>query len=317
LIAKAQDLSSLEFKGFVDDNLLLRLYTAIAEHQTYPIVFSSWWVSSPPTTEPTFPFYYRLCILPLTEPNQQLFPHHYLAHLLSVEGLEINDLFLEGRTDEEAIVDAYAKVERRSTGLTKLVMRGVLEGQEDQFIQDVARIVSRSELHTLVIDMGKEEEGRARILESIQWKHVRDLEIEMDKESVGIHAMKALVGGRNKEKESVVLDRFGFQSDSSEAETVLGEKTALLQSFVASTSIKSLRLGVHVNPSDMESVLNAMDVSRLESIVLRTIGYSADEVDGVLDCLARARNLRHAYLSGSLTQEQNAKMQEKGVSLYC
>ncbi|KAG0237895.1 hypothetical protein B0O80DRAFT_519814 [Mortierella sp. GBAus27b] len=327
LIAKAQNLSSLEFKGLIDGNSLLRLYTAIAEHQTYPITFSSWWVRIPSSTEPNQqrfdraflggPDHAQLCIPPLTEPNQQLLPHQYLAHLLSVEGLEINELFLEGRTDEEAIVDAYAKVERRSTGLTKLIMRGVLEGQEDQFIQDVARIVSLSELRTLVIDMGKKEEGRARILDSIQWKHIRDLEIEMDKESVGIHAMRALVEGRSKEKGSVELSRFGFQSDSSEVETVLDEKTALLRSFVASTSIKSLRLGIHVAPSDMESVLNAMDVSRLESIVLRTIGYSADEVDGVLDCLARARNLRHAYLSGSLTQEQHARMQEKGISLHC
>ncbi|KAG0200835.1 hypothetical protein BGX31_003980, partial [Mortierella sp. GBA43] len=73
------------------------------------------------------------------------------------------------------------------------------------------------------------------------------------------------------------------------------ECAALFKSFVASTSLKGLYLFVLMTPSDMESVLNSMDVSRLEEILLRAKGYSSPQVDCVLDCLTNAHNLQNTW----------------------
>jgi hypothetical protein len=184
---------------------------------------------------------------------------------------------------------------------------------EEAYIKYLATVVSWSELSSLDINLAYEE-GRAQILESIQWKHIRSLEIGMDKASIGTRAMKALVEGRDKEQGQVELDVFSFRFHS--LETVSSECAALCKSFMASTSIKKLRLFVSMTPSDMESVLNSMDVSRLEWIRLRAKGYSSEQVDGVLDCLTNAHNLQRVWLySYTPTQEQKKRMQQRGVAL--
>jgi hypothetical protein len=68
----------------------------------------------------------------------------------------------------------------------------------------------------------------------------------------------------------------------------------------------------------MESVLNSMDVSRLEVISLRAKRYSSEQVDRVLDCLTNAHNLQKValrYMYYTPTQEQKERMQERGVNL--
>ncbi|KAI8358990.1 hypothetical protein B0O80DRAFT_485021 [Mortierella sp. GBAus27b] len=272
LCAKAQDLSSLTFCGNIADSLLLRLYVAVSEHQTCPIRFVT----------------RSLCIPPLTtESNQGHSTHQYLAHLLNVGGVDIKELVLEGWTDEEAVVDAFAK--------------------------SVARIVSRSELRKIEIDL-RPEERRAQVLESIQWKHISQLEIRVDNESAGSRAMRALVEGRNKWNGPVELDEFDLGSSS--YPTVSAEQAEDLRSFVASTSIKKLKLWLHMTLSDMESVLRAADVSRLEVIEPKANGYTDDEVDGVYDCLADAHCLRRVFLySYYPTQEQKERMRKRGVKL--
>ncbi|KAI8350945.1 hypothetical protein B0O80DRAFT_500291 [Mortierella sp. GBAus27b] len=297
LLARTTGLSSLGFQGDIDDLSLVRLFMEIAECQTYPITFTS----------------RSLCIPPLaTLSDQSPTLHHYLSHFLGV--LDVNgvtlSLVLKGDIKVSAVVDALAKVEMDPIGVKTLELRNVL----GQSIKNVATIVSRSELSSLVIDLTWEGEERVQILESIQWKHIRSLDIEVDKESTGTRAMKALVEGRDKEKGQVELDYFEFYSRS--FFRMSSEWAAQCKSFVASTSIKRLVLGVDMTPSDMESVLNSMDVTRLELIWLRAEGYSSSEVDRVLDCLTNAHNLQKVELAYHFpTQEQIQRMQERGVTL--
>ncbi|KAG0218864.1 hypothetical protein B0O80DRAFT_259384 [Mortierella sp. GBAus27b] len=238
LIVNAPDLSSLDLQGDIDDSILLRLFMAIAEHQTCPINLAS----------------KQLCIPPLTTaPNQSLDSHQYLAHLLNVDGVRIDQLVLEGCTDEEAIVEAFAKVERDRTGLKELTIRGVCKRQGEQFIQNVARIVSRSELDRLVIQL-EGEERRVKILESIQWKHIRHLSIDMHTENVGRLAVEALVNGRDNVEGPVELESFQFNTPSSE--TITAEHAELVRSFVASTLVNGRHLLVVV-PSNTESMVKA------------------------------------------------------------
>ncbi|KAI8349610.1 hypothetical protein B0O80DRAFT_429020 [Mortierella sp. GBAus27b] len=297
LVAKAPNLSSLTFHGDIDDLTLIRVYIAVAEHQKYPITFGS----------------RSLCIPPLTIASPQpLAAHQYLNHLLDVGGPKIDEIVLEGSADEEGMVDAIANVEGQSIGLKNLKVGGKMQG--GQYVQNVARIVSRSELPRLWIDLRGEEE-RVQILESIQWKHIRSLSIRVDRESVETRAMKALVEGRDKEKGQVELDYFEFWSHS--FETVSSEFPALCKSFVASTSIENLYLWVHVTPSDMESVLKSMDMSRLRWITLWPEGYSSNQVDCILDCLNNAHNLQKVWLYlYDRTQEQIQRMKVRGVEFF-
>jgi hypothetical protein len=221
-------------------------------------------------------------------------------------------------SDRSALVGAAANVFASSkwdgTSLLELTM-DTPHRLGDTCIKNLAATVSLSELRSLVIELeGKEGEERAQILESIQWKHIRSLYIRMDKASTGTRAMKALVEGRDKEQGQVELDYFRFFSYSND--TVSSEFLALCKSFVASTSIKTLELSVTMTSSDMESVLNSMDVSRLEVIELWAKGYSSDQVDRVLDCLENARKLTSVKLSSyTPTEEQIQRMQERGVTL--
>ncbi|KAG0220849.1 hypothetical protein BGX31_010459 [Mortierella sp. GBA43] len=243
LIANVADLSSLSFQGDIDNPILLRLYMAIAEYQTYPVTIVA----------------KSLCIPPLTTaPNQSVASHQHLANLLNVDGVRIDQLVLEGRTDEEAIVDAFAKVERNRTGLKELTIKGVCERQGEQFIEDAASIVSRSELDRLDIQL-EGDERRVKILESIQWKHIRHLRIEMHQECVGTLAMKALVKGRNKVEGTSELEYFGFFLHPPSAAST--EQAELLQSFAQSTLVKV------VAPPSIASVFTKIELVAGHSIL--------------------------------------------------
>ncbi|KAG0221998.1 hypothetical protein B0O80DRAFT_259473 [Mortierella sp. GBAus27b] len=286
LISKVQDLSSLGFQGDIEDSILIQLYMEIAKHQTCPITF----------------FAKSLCIPPLTTVSNKELLSPYAVHLLDAISVEIDELDLRvGRVEKFG-------VKRNSEGLMELAMAG--DGK--QFIQDAAWIVSRFKLGKLVIHMedGKHEE----ILESIQWGHIRHLDIKMDNDSAGIRTMKTLVEGRYKWKGPLELEFFQFLALSSK--TASGEQAEYLRSFVESTSIKTLSLFVQMTPSDLESMVKTADVSRLEEIELRASGYSEDQVDAVLDCLANAEKLQKVKLwSYGSTQGQIQRMQERGVSL--
>ncbi|KAI8359033.1 hypothetical protein B0O80DRAFT_260258 [Mortierella sp. GBAus27b] len=296
LVSRTPNLSSLTFQGSIDNCLLTVLFITVAEYQTYPITFPS----------------KSACIPPLRPRSAAaLTPQQYLDYLLNVVHVESLDLW--GRTREETVLEVLAQLERNSTGLKRLGLQNVSRELGSPFIKKVAKVVSRSELRSLYMDLRREEE-RALILESIQWKHMRHLDIRMEKESMVTRVMDALVEGRNKEKGQVELDYFKLFSSSTE--TVSTECTALLRSFVA-TPIKKLQLRVHMTHSDLESVLNSMDVSRLEEIFLRAKGYSSSQVDNVLNYLTNAHHsLREVHLQWYVpTQQQKKRMQERGVKL--
>ncbi|KAI8349609.1 hypothetical protein B0O80DRAFT_429019 [Mortierella sp. GBAus27b] len=298
LVAKAPNLSSLTFKGEVDNLMLVRLYIAVADYQKYPITFGS----------------RSLCIPPWTGTSPQpLAAHQHLSHLLNVGGPKIDKLVLEGGADEEGIVGAFANVEGYSTGLKELTICRVSDTQGEQMIRNVANIISRSELDKIEIHLGREKRW-AQVLEWIQWKHIRSLQVYVEKESVGIHAIKALAKGRDKMKGPTKLEFFQFRVRA--AETSSSEQSALLRSFVASTSIKTFWCFVQMTHPDMEAMLKAADVSRLEEIHLVVDGYSSPQMDSVMDCLAHANKLQKVpiYLYHP-TQEQKERMKARGVQI--
>ncbi|KAI8359030.1 hypothetical protein B0O80DRAFT_424019 [Mortierella sp. GBAus27b] len=235
------------------------------------------------------------------------------THSIAIIGVSGKD-FIE-RSSLQTRNDDFSNLRHRSIDTLKDIRvtdRDKLGGAQIKYLSTV---VSWSELCSLVIDLRVEEgEERAQILEYIQWRHMRTLEIQVDKESTGVRAMKLVVEGRNKEQGQVELDYFHLYSYY--FDTVSSECASLCKSFVALTSIKDLSLSVRMTPSDMESVLNSMDVTRLEVIRLKANAYSSKEVDRVLDCLTIAHNLKTVVLSWyTPTQQQIQRMHKRGVAL--
>ncbi|KAI8349322.1 hypothetical protein B0O80DRAFT_501415 [Mortierella sp. GBAus27b] len=292
MVSRAPNLSGLSLNDVGKE--VLQVCDAITEQQMYPITISR--------TD------YQARILPPTSGSRHSTGtiHH------CDERIEVLDSDWCGLVGLIMDVDVL----RKSKESSEFKELNVLDSDQlgEAYIKYIATVVSRSELRKFVIDLRIEEE-RAQILESIQWKHIRTLEIWMEKESVPTSAMKALMEGRDKERGQVELDFFRFYSFSSV--TVSGECIALFKSFVASTSIKELLLNVPMTPFDMESVFQTMDMSRSEVLWLNPKGYSCSEVDRILDCLVNAHNLRKVGLSSWYTHtvEQIQRMQQRGVAL--
>ncbi|KAI8348950.1 hypothetical protein B0O80DRAFT_461539 [Mortierella sp. GBAus27b] len=294
-------ITGLTFQGYVDDLLLIGLYHSIAEHQRYPIIF----------------IFRKRRIPPSTASHQSVSGHQYLSHLPSLVSIQMDQLRLNGKAEEEAAVDILVKLERGAAGLKKLSLSGSFEERGDQFLKKVASVISRHEVRKLEVNLNETKGGGMRVLsafEGDQWKYINHLEIAVSEESVGAGAMKAVVEGRDKVHGPLELDYFYFMFPSTPK--LSGELLTLVRSFVASTSMKSLDLYVRMTPTDMGSVLSSMEASRLEEMKLLPDQYSTSQVDSLLDCLTNAHSLRRLYLDSYIpTQGQKKRMQARGVDL--
>jgi len=93
-------------------------------------------------------------------------------------------------------------------------------------------------------------------------------------------------------------------------------KGDLLQTFVASTSIKELLLQVDMTLEQILSLLKSTDFSRLERLKLYTEGFDSAKVDAILGGLLHATSLKKLILHGAIiSNEQKSKMKVKGVAL--
>lgn len=222
--------------------------------------------------------------------NQPLADHQYLSHLLNVGGgTGVTKLVLEGSEGENDVVELFTKLERDITGLKVLEVKGDSWTQGDQLFQSVASVVSRSELHKLWLDLREE---RVEVLQPIQWSHLRDLHIRIDKECMATGVLKALVEGTNKMPGRIGLEHFSFGSSS---DTIItAEQAELLRSFVASTLLKTLELSLYVASAHMVSVLKAADLSQMEEVAMSTKWYSKEQEGSVLEYLKTGTSLRKA-----------------------
>jgi hypothetical protein len=238
--------------------------------------------------------------------------HMEHVHMLTVyDERSVHELDFNGLDD--LAVDAIAKATTNGSTFTKLRL-----GRDDQlgdsFINNLCSIVSKSELHTIGIRM-REDPGRVRILESIQWKHLRYLRIILKPGTFETSVMRALVDGVTKMSEKVELVGFGFGGETSDTPLTLPEGD-LLQTFVASTSIENLVLFVDMTLEQMLSLLKLTDVSRMHYLQLYTGGFDSAKVDAILDGLQRAKKLRELRLHGAnVTYEQQSRMRARGVDL--
>jgi hypothetical protein len=72
-------------------------------------------------------------------------------------GTGITKLVLEGSEGEKDVAELFAKLKRDITGLKVLEVKGDSWTQEDQLFQNVARVVSRTELYNFGLTRKKKE----------------------------------------------------------------------------------------------------------------------------------------------------------------
>jgi hypothetical protein len=300
LVAKATRLSSLclEIDALRDDYFqFLGHLNAISEYQTYPITIRGLDFCIPP---------------PSRESNKAMTGHRYLDDLTKAYFQRSRVLTLDGSDQDEQVVGVLAKAVDYGTGLDLLVLERVGE-LCDPLINNISRII-QSELRFLSVYMRKDE-GRVRVLQSIQWEHLRELRIWLTPGTFETSVMRALVDGVQNASGNVELVTFCFRSETNAPLTLPQEQ--LLQTFIASMSLKRLALAVDMTLEQMLSLFRSMDVSKLQTLDLWVKGFDSVKVDFILDGLQHASSLIALALHhANLTQEQKRHMLAKGVLLY-
>jgi len=300
LITKASNLSDLAIgTGALEkDNgslYVLEAYNAIAEHRTYPIHFKDLNLVIPPS---------------LRESNQSKATQELLKfYCQNGSGM------LDADRLDEVVVDTLAKAIATTNGSAFEALDLRRDDQlGDVFINNISSIVSRSELHEIWM-CTREDSGRVRILESIQWKHLRRLDIRLKRGTFETRVMRALVDVVTKMSEKVELDQFWFWSESWDTPLTLPEGD-LLQTFVASVSFKILVLLVDMTLDQILSLLKSTDFSRLEKLLLWAKDFDSVKVDAIIDGVGHATKLSVLELEHAhITDEQRRRMKSKGISL--
>jgi len=293
MIAKAPNLAHLVLSN--DIGMVLSVFNAIAEHQTYPVTFPDEQLRiSPPTNGPP----------------QPMGDIKDMTALLKVLAGRIESVDL-CQKQLESIVAAFA-AETRSR-LKELTVCGVNRNLGKQCIEDLASIVARPELRKLDIDLEDEEE-RVSILKSIQWEHIRDLTIRMDEESQGMGPLKAIVDGIKVSGRSD-LDCFGVCYGPPRTVLPIAQEQ-LLQSIVASTSLVRLQVDATMTLKQVQSLLESAKVSRLQHLILPCADFKSTDVDTILNKLQQATQLQSVTLLGATTTNaQTDRMKAKKITL--
>jgi hypothetical protein len=299
LIRKVPNLSSLAIGTRplgCANGYTLNVYSVIAERWTYPINFKVW---------------NRTIAPPPRGSEQAMTTEQCMEHFLKLHcecagtTLYVNEL-------DESTVDTIAKATRDGSAFKELEL--TRDGRlGESFIHNISSIVAQSELHRIEV-YTREEEGRVRILDSIQWKHLRDFEIRLKPGTFETSVMRALVDSVKKMPAKVEMEKFWFLSDSDTPMTF--PQGDLLQVFVASVSFEWLTLQVTLTVEQLLLLFRSTNFSRLEILKLWAKGFDAIKVDALLDGLQEATKLIHLHLLfANITGEQKSRMRAKGVIL--
>ncbi|KAG0236276.1 hypothetical protein B0O80DRAFT_495543 [Mortierella sp. GBAus27b] len=217
LVAKTPNLSSLLLHTRWKQ--VPAVYSAIATHQNCPITFRN----------------LSLRILP-PSPRQTIVPLQDLTQLFEKHGAQIETCKLDDELDD-GVFKAFAEATRMDSSLKELVLhKASSQGVNDDCVTDLARLISQSEIRKLQIDLEDEDE-RARIFESIQWKNLRQLGIKMGDSNQWARVMEVLEESSKKAGVPIELERLTLEHQND----TFADYEQLL-SFVASRSIRHIEV---------------------------------------------------------------------------
>ncbi|KAF9987974.1 hypothetical protein BGZ65_000660, partial [Modicella reniformis] len=290
LIAMAPNLKGLTLHD--SEERFNALYSDIAQYQTYPIDLEN----------------LSLRILPPTsESRQSKVVLQDLADLYRVHGRQIETCMFDDKVDDSA-VEALAEATRNGSRLKELTL-SISKKFSNKRAKDLASIVAHSELRKFMVVV-RAADVLVPILESIQWKHLRQLEISLGQGFLAA-AMKTMVDGM-KISERVELEDFTLHT----RDAMSSGDEELLASFLALSSLKQVHLRLAMTLGQARSLIEMADLSRLQRLTLSTEGFDSAKLQIVLDALQNATELQTLCLSeAKITEKQIEQMSARDVTL--
>ncbi|KAF9272931.1 hypothetical protein BGZ68_001971 [Mortierella alpina] len=230
-----------------------------------------------------------------------------LPHMLQVYGTQLETLDLNRIPLDDLTLEALAEATREGSSLKYLSVGGARD-LGDRRIQALASIAAQSALHHLDINL-ETEDARAHILESIQWRHIRKLELGERHRHQGV-GMRALIDGMKKMSEMVQLEHLSYG-----ATRATEHQRELLRQFVSLLSLKGFDLHVPLTCEQLLDLLRSVDLTRLERFY-QPERWNSSEVQLILDALQHATQLRIIILPrAAFTMDQKEQMHIKGIKL--
>ncbi|KAF9173558.1 hypothetical protein BGX21_004015 [Mortierella sp. AD011] len=192
LVSKATNLTSL-FLDTTTERLPV-VFSSIAEYQTYPIDFVNLSLRLTP---------------PLSKSHQSKANVQDLEHFCKVYGAQFETLDLNKIGLDNLAMEALAKATQRRSSLKEVTVGGLNRNLGDRCIKAIATIIAQCGLRKLRLALEKED-ARVRILESIPWKYIRDLEVIHEREAQEVGVLKALVDGIQRTSGRIELERLDY-----------------------------------------------------------------------------------------------------------
>ncbi|KAI8597269.1 hypothetical protein EDD21DRAFT_222672 [Dissophora ornata] len=175
LASQAQNLAGLVLETSAEQ--LPAVYSAVAVYQAYPIDIRN----------------LSLRFLPQpskSRPSTTVFQD--LAHLFKFHGAQIEKLDLDVLKLDESAMRALAEATKNGSSLKQITLTQASQDLGDRFIKDLAGTVAKSQLDKLTISLGTEV-ARMSILESVQWGHIRELDVILPEADRRTGTTRALV----------------------------------------------------------------------------------------------------------------------------
>ncbi|KAF9998830.1 hypothetical protein BGZ80_006988 [Entomortierella chlamydospora] len=255
--------------------------------------------------------------IPTDKDNGRVEPPRDLSYLLRTYGAQLEILdFQKIRLDDMAL-RALAKSIKYGSSLKEVLFplyrpNHKSEHLDNKSVASIADIVARSALHTFRIDLGQED-TRVRILDAIQWRHLRKLIVVDNDENQGI-GMRAIVESMARWPGELDLEYFHYG-----ARGTTEDQQRFLRQSVSSVPIKHLEISVDKLTCEQGiEICNSVDFSRMEYFFLAAEGWSSSDAQAFLDVLLETETLRlHTVVmrNAVITQGLEDMMLARGIKL--
>ncbi|KAF9959573.1 hypothetical protein BGZ70_008808 [Mortierella alpina] len=281
LAAQVPNLNYLALESDVER--LPAIFTSIAGYQTYLIEFRNLSLRFlPPRTN--------------SRPTKVVLQD--LPQLLKVHGAQVESLDLCRLVPNDLVTDALVEATQNGSRLKVLSLDGSDGCLGDKSSKDIASNVARSELHTLRIKLD-DADRHVRVLNAIQWEHIRRLEIRETQHSREM-AMRALVDGME-----IIPERVQLESLLYSDYVVSTTRLELMRRVLSLLSLKHLELRVTLTLEQTLDICGSIDFSRMQSIFLECRRWGSCKTQVVLEALEHATQLSAVNLGyGDITEAQ-------------
>ncbi|KAF9366814.1 hypothetical protein BGX34_006083 [Mortierella sp. NVP85] len=299
LVAKAPNLVNLNLIMY--PNGLPAVYGAIMEHQMCPVFFKQ----------------QSLRILPPTSDVRQAKTIlRSMEDLFRIHGRQVEAWDLMQNWMGESVSKAFVETTRDGSQLKELSTHWF--SVNSQSVEALSSIFTQSELRRLKIYVDVEAQ-RASMLKSIQWNHLRELEVLLSDPCYWVSTMETLADSMTKTVPKMIkLEHFQLRPNYSRPNTSSYMRTAdmSLRSILSSRKLKHLVLDITMTAEQAIGLLRLVDVSQLQHLVLRAESFTPNHVQTVLDIVEHSSDLRTVHLPGtSIDKKQQEQMNAREVSL--